>query len=153
MAIRCLWEERGLYLRMTDAVTTQDIIDSVLELMGHERADEIRYVIDDWTDVRHVVIKQENISHIVSFYKVAARTNDRLSKAIILPPDENQETLLKQVQIRMNEQLPWRTHVFKSETEARSWLSQELKFDIPASPKTNPNFLTECTKKHINRRY
>lgn len=120
------WEEKGIHRKYAGVVALTEVIDNNLQLQGHPRFDELRYIIVDFLDIEKAVFDAESFldeicthAHISA---AAAKTNPNIRVAVVAT-DETTQALTEFYHLQVkNGIMPWELRLFQSVDEARFWL-------------------------------
>lgn len=118
------WEENGLYRIFTDKITGDEILTSNLSIHGDSRFDDIRYVINDFTQIVEFEAAEIDILKISTIDNVAARSNSYLKIALVA----TSESLLKWIHqycIQMQDS-PFECEIFNKLDDAYQWVTKPL---------------------------
>lgn len=77
------WEGRGFYKRFTGRVTYQEYARSQEQVLGDERIDEARYVINDMLAVEGYAITSDEAEYLAAFNRGSSYSNPRLRVAYV----------------------------------------------------------------------
>ena len=75
MAHEYNWEEQGLCRTYTDAISGEEVFNSNLVIHGDPRFDDIRYVINDFTNITEFIVGKVDILNIAAIDNFAAIDN------------------------------------------------------------------------------
>lgn len=120
------WEEKGIHRRYSGVVALTEVIDNSLQLQGHPKFDDLRYIIADFLDIDQAVFDaetfQEQIETHAHINAVAAKSNPHIRIAVIAT-DETTQALTEFYQLQAKSGImPWEMRLFHSLDDARSWL-------------------------------
>lgn len=119
MAFEIVWEDRGASKRFFGHVTDEELMQSVVEVEGDPRFDELRYVINDFLGVDSFAVSAANVHTISAIDGAAALTNPNIRIAIVAT-DAQILALAK-----LYAASPWNvypTGIFPDSATARAWL-------------------------------
>lgn len=110
------WEENGLLRDFTGHITGQEVLNSNLSMHGDARFYNIKYIINDFTQIETFEVTDIDIAEIVVIDNVAALSKHQL-KIIIVATDE---TLLKWINlyIKKMENSPFECVIFNNVKDA-----------------------------------
>lgn len=77
------WEKNGLYRVFENTTSGEEVLSSNFAIQGDPRFDEIRYVINHFTNITDFVVTDSDISKIAIFDNVASISNPHLKIAIV----------------------------------------------------------------------
>ena len=81
------WKEKGLHRTFSGDITGKEVLIANLNIQGHERFDEINYVLNDFSAIKSFNISDIHVSEVSTMDNIAAQSNDRL-KIIIVANNE-----------------------------------------------------------------
>jgi len=115
------WEDRGLRRIFSGNITAEEVLKSNLAMHGDARFDDIKFILNDFTQIEGFEVSHIEIKQISKFDHVAALTNKKL-KIIIVATDES---LLKWIYayIEQMQNSPLECVVFKSLDDAYNMFS------------------------------
>ena len=91
MANSTQWEEQGLQRQFTGIISGDEILRSNLSLQGNEKFDQLRFIVNDFTDVTTFELTDRDIAAIASIDNVASKTNANIRIAIIVKMESLRE--------------------------------------------------------------
>jgi hypothetical protein len=123
MTCKTIWEEKGLYRVFSDALESSDLFDEQEGVYADPRFDDLRYQINDFTNLVDIHISLDDVSKIAAIDKAAALSNPNIISAIVAIDD----TQLALISWYMAQAIssPWATKTFRSVEEAREWITEE----------------------------
>lgn len=77
------WEGEGLYRLYTNKITGKEVLESNLSIQGDSRFDNLRFIVNDFTDITEFEVSENDISKIVAIDNAAARSNANIKIAIV----------------------------------------------------------------------
>ena len=83
MTVKNQWNNKSLYRNFHDTTSGEEIIDSNLALHGDSRFDDLKYIINDFSEVKHFTVTDIDISLIANIDNVGVLSNRRLKIAIV----------------------------------------------------------------------
>jgi len=118
------WEEHGLYRKFNDKISGEEILTSNLSIHGDARFDNIRYVINDFTDVVEFEAAEIDVLKISTIDNVAARSNSYLKIALVATSGP----LLRWIHqyCKQMQDSPLECEVFETVNSAYQWASKSL---------------------------
>jgi hypothetical protein len=119
VAFEIVWEARGACKRFFGHVSDDDLMESVADIEGDPRFDDLRYVINDFLGVASFAITEENVLAISAIDAAAAISNPNIKIAVVATD------LQVQALAKVYATSPWNaypTAVFSNIEEARAWL-------------------------------
>lgn len=116
------WEKEGLYRIFTDKISGEEVLRSNLAIQGDARFDDIKYVLNDFTQTVEFEISDMDVNKIVATDGVAAISNARLKIAIVA----TLESLLDWIHLYCEKMQgsPFECNVFTNLDDAREWVSR-----------------------------
>lgn len=138
MAYEIDWESsRGVYRRLLNHVTGEEILESLLTIESDPRFDSLRYVINDFLAVEDFDISEESVLMMSAIDNAASASNPNISIAIVAT-DIQIQTLGKLYATSPLNAYP--TKVFLTISNARDWISSiapETYFRKRPEPRTH----------------
>jgi len=119
LSFNIIWKVNILYRIFTGHVSGQEILASNLAIQGDSRFDDLRYVINDFTDITDFNITQQDISKIVAIDNAAAKSNPNIKIAIVTTLDPLQEWIKYYCQ-NVEDSL-YECKIFGNVREAKNW--------------------------------
>ncbi|MFW2372445.1 MAG: hypothetical protein ACN4GM_04935 [Gammaproteobacteria bacterium] len=118
------WEENGLYRKFSDKISGEEILTSNLAIHGDARFDDIRYVINDFTQVVKFEAAEIDILKIATIDNVGAISNSYLKIAIVA----TSESVLDWIHqyCKQMQDSPLECKIFESVNDAYGWVSKSL---------------------------
>ena len=83
MPFELVWEPRGVYKRFTGTVSFQEYMRSQEMVLGDERTDSLKYVINDLSAVEGYSATAEDAEYSAAFNEGISRTNPHLQVAYV----------------------------------------------------------------------
>jgi len=121
LTIKYKWEEEGLYRKFTDKINGDEILDDNLKLQGDVRFDDIRYVINDFTQIRDFDFSVLDVKKVAVNDEVASLSNPKIKIALI----SGYEPLLKWLKLYSEsmEGSLYKCGIFDNSDDAYKWVS------------------------------
>jgi len=115
------WEATGLYRHFTNKINGQEVLNDNLNLQGDSRFDDIKYVINDFTDIADFDFSDIDIQKISITDKVASISNPTIKIAIITTI----ESLLVWIELycKSMEGSLYDCKIFDNSEDAYKWVS------------------------------
>jgi len=113
------WQERGLQRMFSGQISGDEIVNSNLSLQGHEKFDQLRYIVNDFLDVIDFELTDHDIATIASIDHVAAKTNANIRIAIVLKLDSLREWA--NLYIAKMQGSPYKFEIFEDLETANLW--------------------------------
>ena len=121
MGYEIIWEKRGVVKRFLGEVTSQDMLQSVVETEGDARFDDLRFVINDFLDISGVSSSHHVVEEISAIDSIAAITNPRIKVAVVATFPAVIEMAESYINSPLNH---YPTKIFQTLTDARQWIAQ-----------------------------
>jgi hypothetical protein len=120
MPFETIFEDQGIFWKMSGVVNSDDINEVNKILYGHPDFDVLRYIIFDYTEADDFQMEVPEVIKVAAMDGAAALTNPKIRIAIVT----QNENLLKAIQVFNNFRggHPWETKVCDTVDEAREWL-------------------------------
>lgn len=118
------WEENGVSITFSKTVTSEDLIQSAYEIFGVAEFDDMKYQLVDTLAVTQVQINKTDMKKIAALDKAAAKSNPRVFVAVVATLEMIKE--LSQFYAEENQDSPWKTQVFETIKDAKSWIEEQL---------------------------
>ena len=83
MAHKNIWKDQTLYRVFTDKVSGEEILNSNLKLQGDARFDDIKCIINDFSNITAFEINEDDIEYFVAMDNASALSKSRLKIAIV----------------------------------------------------------------------
>ncbi|MEQ9824374.1 MAG: hypothetical protein ABQ298_08315 [Puniceicoccaceae bacterium] len=128
MPYQISWEDRGLRWRFYGKVTSQECVQSNLDIYGDARFDSLRYQIADFSEVTELSLNERDMQKIAYLDKAACRSNPRIKVALVAPSETARELL--QAYTHHASDSPWQSQVFSTVEQAEQWLTQTFSFQL-----------------------
>lgn len=118
MPIRFQWEPRGVVRIITGDVDTGELLNSVADLQNDPRFDELRYVVEDLSEVGAVQLDEAGMDMLIASAIGAAFSNPHIRIAVVTT-SPYVHTLARQFVA----QSPYITRMFRTLADARAWIA------------------------------
>lgn len=119
MAFESKWEQHGFYKRFYGHVTVAEFMESVAQLQGDSRFDQITYSINDFSDVSSHDISEIDVKIFAGYSKGAFKTNAKIRIAVI----SNDPEIIQLVGIFTQPNMAsYVLQIFPDISAARNWL-------------------------------
>lgn len=83
MVIEHIWERFGVVRRFVGRISGPDMANSAIAIQSHPRFDEIRYVLNDFSDCTGVDIDPDLVEEMAARAAIAARTLRSFRVAVV----------------------------------------------------------------------
>ena len=115
------WEEKGLYREFKDNITGKEVLNINFTIQGDPRFDQIKYVINDFTQVTDFDFSDLDIKLLAITDDIAAKSNPMLKIALII----TLEPLLEWADLYCEhmKDSPYTCKIFKHLSDAKKWVS------------------------------
>lgn len=77
------WEEYGVMRRLLGRVTGEELDASAIKLQEHDRIDELRFIIHDFSEATEVLVSQDDIEFMAVRASVALTKNPKVRIAFV----------------------------------------------------------------------
>ena len=116
------WEGKGLYREFKDNITGREVLNINLTIQGDPRFDNIKYVINDFTQIADFYFSDIDIKLLAVTDNIAAKSNPRLKIALIV----TLEPLLKWADSYCEHMKgsPYICEIFDNISDAEKWVSK-----------------------------
>lgn len=115
------WEGRCVHWRFQGSLTAGAVIDTFNELYGHERFDETRVQIRNYSDITSYDITVADVQKIAAFDRAAAMSNPNMKIALVVTMEnENHEALAYLYDAELYD-TPWKVAIFSCIEDALAW--------------------------------
>jgi len=115
------WELTGLYRKFTGEVDGEEILESNFEVQVHPNFDNIKFIINDFTEMTGFTITTTHTRAYAKTDDVMSRTKGRLKIAIIASDDEHIALAENYREEMKNNKID--CEIFDTEEDARKWTS------------------------------
>ena len=122
MAHSLIWETDGLYRKFTGDIDTFEVLNSNFELHEHPRFKDIKYIINDFTEVASISIESSHTEIFAKTDEIIANTKGKLKIALFIT-QEAHLPLAKSYREEMKGNR-FECEIFASIKEAREWVSE-----------------------------
>lgn len=120
MSYEIIWEPRGVIKRFWGHVTSNDLVQSVVEIEMDARFDTLRYCINDFLGITGISSSQQDVEDISVIDKGASLTNPRIKIAVVATSPEVISLANEYANTSLNS---YPTKIFSSLDDAGSWLA------------------------------
>ena len=117
-----IWETDGLYRKFTGDIDTFEVLNSNFELHEHPRFKDIKYIINDFTEVASISIESSHTEIFAKTDEIIANTKGKLKIALFII-QEAHLPLAKSYREEMKGNR-FECEIFASIKEAREWVSE-----------------------------
>ena len=81
------WEREGLYREFSNKISGEEVLKFNLEIQGDSRFDDIRYVINDFTNIVDFDFSDLDVQKIAAIDNAASKSNPDIKVALISNSD------------------------------------------------------------------
>ncbi len=124
MAYELIWESSGVVKRHYGVLTAGDMLAATRQVVNHQRFSELRYIVNDFSDVESGRIGLATIEEIAALRIGATLVNSRILSPYIAATDPGLSVahLLMSPDYRNDHP----TRLFPSLPAARAWVAEQL---------------------------
>lgn len=119
MAHTLTWQSNGLFRKFTAQISPEEILKSNLDLHVHPRFEEIKYIINDFTEVTELVINTDHTKIYASIDDVISDTKGKFKIAIVAKLNAHVK-LANSYREQMKNKF-FECEIFKALKEAQIW--------------------------------
>lgn len=83
MTVQYKWENKGLCRHFTDKIIGEEVLKMNLKLQGDSRFDDLRYVINDFTEIIDFDFSDIDIQKISVMDQAASKSNPHINIALV----------------------------------------------------------------------
>ncbi len=120
MSYEIIWEPHGVIKRFFGHVTSNDLVQSVVEIEMDARFDTLRYCINDFLGITGISSSQRDVEEISVIDKGASFTNPRINIAVVTTSPMVISLANEYANSSLNS---YPTKIFSSLDDAGSWLT------------------------------
>ncbi len=120
MSYEIIWESRGVIKRFFGHVTSQEMVQSVVEIEKDARFDTLRYCINDFLGITGISSSSRDVEEISIIDKGASLTNPRIKIAVVATSPEVISLANEYANSSLNS---YPTKIFSSLDDAGSWIA------------------------------
>lgn len=118
MPISLQWEPHGVVRVITGDVETGELLNSVADLQNDPRFDELRFVVEDLSEVGAVQLDDAGMDMLIASAIGAAFSNPHIRIAVVATSPQV-HSLARQFAAHS----PYITHTFPTLADARDWIA------------------------------
>jgi len=125
MSYKITWEEKGVYLFFSEALTNDDLIRCTKELHADPRFSNFEYTINDFNAVESFPIDSTAIQLVAEMDAIQYKINPILKTAVVanrLVITGLTNMYKKYFELVSNDAI-WETEIFETIEEARKWIN------------------------------
>ena len=122
MAHTLKWETNGLYRKFTGNISSDEILESNLQLMMMPEFKKAKYIINDFLEVSDQSVLPEHTKAYAKSDNVIANTAGIIKIALVADKDELIQIASSYLEIMENEL--FNCELFKTVEDARHWISE-----------------------------
>jgi len=121
MAVEIVWEGRGVYRRFAGRIAARDVAESLEEILGDPRADQLQFSIADYSEVSKYDFVQSEADLVAAYMHSAPLSIPPVLCAIVV----TDPTVKSRVQsILASSETTFPIEYFASVTCARQWIAR-----------------------------
>ena len=122
VTVQYKWEEKGLCRQFTNKISGEEVLKMNLKLQGDSRFDDIRYVINDFTEIVDFDFSDIDIQKISVMDQAASMSNPNIKIAIV----STLEPLLVWIKLYCESMKgsPYKCEIFDHIDNAHKWASE-----------------------------
>lgn len=125
MPCEIVWEHKGVYKHLSGFVSAAEFVRSVETVQADPRFDEIRYVINDFSDVTAHQLTEDLLSELVAIQYGAQASNPNC-KVVYVGADQDLSRLLETLLVGSQASV-YQVMLFATVPEAREWLQCQMR--------------------------
>jgi hypothetical protein len=125
MTCEIVWEHKGVYKRLSGHVSAEEFVRSVETIQADPRFDDIRYVINDFSDVTSHALDEDRLIELAAIQYGAQASNPQV-RAVYVGTDPQLTELLESILLEGPQHPVYRVALFPTLPQARDWLQIEL---------------------------
>lgn len=127
MPYEIVWEPKGVYRRYFGRSDGAELTQSILDVEGDQRFDELRYVINDMLDSDEILLSSNTMTEISAVDGAAELSNPNIRIAIVA----DKPAILAVAHAYATAGLhTYPTRIFSNLADARAWLAQPAPLDV-----------------------
>ena len=125
MAYELIWEPDGIHKQFSGFVTGREFIESVENVQADPSYDDIRYVINDFSEVNGHEVSEDVLVQLAAINYGAYSSNPNCRIAFVTKDDEFAHRIKKT--LMAPDLISYQTEVCPSVPDARDWLDSQPK--------------------------
>ncbi len=127
MPCETIWENKGVLKRLSGHVSAEEFVHSIEAIQADPRFDDIRYVINDFSQVTSHELDEDLLQELAAIQYGAQASNPQVRAVYVgLGGDPVLAQLLQSVLIGSQRSV-YRVALFESLPQARDWLQGEMR--------------------------
>lgn len=127
MPCETIWENKGVLKRLSGHVSADEFVHSVETIQADPRFDDIRYVINDFSQVSSHELGADLLQELAAIQYGAQASNPQLRAVYVgLGGDPELAQLLQSILISSKRSV-YRVALFETLPQARDWLQGEMR--------------------------
>ena len=127
MTCETIWENKGVLKRLSDHVSAEEFVRSVEAIQADPRFDDIRYVINDFSQVSSHELDADLLQELAAIQYGAQASNPQVRAVYVgLGGDPVLAQLLQAILISSQPSI-YRVTLFDTLPQARDWLQGEMR--------------------------
>ena len=123
MAYEIIWEPEGVIRQFSGNVSAREFIQSVEQVQGDSRYDDLHYIINDFSAASAVALNEEVLTELAVLYYGAYASNPNC-RVVFVTTDPALAALVRKV-LQKGPVVSYSTEVFPTVGEARDWLDSQ----------------------------
>lgn len=117
------WEDNGVYWKYTGNILAKELVESISEIYGDPRFDNLRYKLVDLSEIDSLEIDNKDVMSLAYKHKAASISNPNIKNAIIIKAELKE---LADKFANILDDSPWDVGVFDNIDDANNWLDRRL---------------------------
>lgn len=123
MAYEIIWEPEGVIRQFSGSVSAREFMQSVDQVQGDSRYDEMRYIINDFSAATAAALSEEVLTELAVLYYGAYASNPNC-RVVFVTTDTALAARVRKV-LQQGPLVSYSAEVFPSVDQARDWLATQ----------------------------
>ena len=123
MAYEIIWEPEGVIRQFSGSVSAREFMQSVEQVQGDSRYDEMRYIINDFSAATAAALSEEVLTELAVLYYGAYASNPNC-RVVFVTTDTALAARVRKV-LQQGPLVSYSAEVFPSVDQARDWLASQ----------------------------
>ncbi len=123
MAYEIIWEPEGVIRQFSGSVSAREFMQSVDQVQGDSRYDEMRYIINDFSAATAAALSEEVLTELAVLYYGAYASNPNC-RVVFVTTDTALAARVRKV-LQQGPLVSYSAEVFPSVDQARDWLASQ----------------------------
>jgi hypothetical protein len=123
MAYEIIWEPEGVIRQFSGNVSAREFIQSVEQVQGDSRYDDLHYIINDFSSATATALNEEVFTELAVLYYGAYASHPNC-RVVFVTTDPALAALVRKV-LQKGPVVSYSTEVFPTVGEARDWLDSQ----------------------------